>query len=259
MVMAKSRLKSYLKYWREIILFLVLIYILLSLRSCQQYTETIKGLESFNSKIANQLSFESQEVKRWKDSYNQEHQVVRELTINKQAAELVLDSLSQLLKIKSKQIKSTSSTVINLQAGGRPIITPLQKDSNYNIKIGDITFSSLPVTRLNWTDPKGYVQIGGVLFTPNNQDTLWVKGTDTLNITRYWKRKWFLGPKQHYIDVSNSNPYISTNSYKGVQIKESRKNWSVGPFMGIGYGERIEINKPSIVIGVGVQYSLFKF
>ena len=62
-----------------------------------------------------------------------------------------------------------------------------------------------------------------------------------------------------YIDVSNINSAIIDLNSSNLIKKKFDKKWSIGPYVGIGIGTYQEKIRPELQIGIGIQYSLWKF
>lgn len=209
-------------------------------------TNTSAALVEYDRTKEKQINLE--QVKIWKDKYNKEHFLLEKERLNKEVFERQADSMARLLNIKSKQIKQVSH--IKTQVVLSEKLKTIYKTDT--IKIGeksqvinytDFTFKD------NWIDIRGNV---------GKNDSIYIKGSDTLIRVDYVKRKWLLGRKRYYTDFSNKNPYIHIKGLKEVELVRKRENWSVGPFVGIGliYGHKVEF-KPTV--GVSLQYSLIRF
>jgi len=77
------------------------------------------------------------------------------------------------------------------------------------INYTDFTFKD------NWIDIRGNV---------GKNDSIYIKGSDTLIRVDYVKRKWLLGRKRYYTDFSNKNPYIHIKGLKEVELVRKREN-----------------------------------
>lgn len=95
-------------------------------------------------------------------------------------------------------------------------------------------------------------------YNPEN-DSLWLDYDIHLNIAKYTKRKWFLGEKQHFIDVWADDPRVKIQGLKTFTIaQELPRRWSFG--LHGGYG--VTLNDPfrfAPYIGAGISYNLIHF
>lgn len=181
---------------QEYAMIIVLILVsLLGFKGCQQ-NKLEKTLSDYQKRLDNQWD----STRHYKDKYNKEHAVAEKVIVEKYILQNDLKWLSEELRIKPKQIRGSSkiTTVID---------TFFKVDSFYS-------------------DP--YVRIVKV------KEGIKLKLTDTLQVTDYWKRKWFLGNKRYYVDVKNSNPYVKTTSILAREIK---------------------VKKPTIIIGPSINYN----
>lgn len=200
------------------------------------------------SKQVSDKKIDLSQVQVWKDKYNNEHYKLERLQVDKSVLQAQTDSLAKLLKIKSKQIQSFT----NIKSG-----IVIDKKVDYSVKHDTVWKDGKQIIieyrpfsyKDKWIDIKGDL---------GKNDSIHIKGTDTLTKTDYWKRKWFLGKKHYYSDFSNQNPYIKIQGLKQVEVKSTTSRWSIGPSFQLSarLGTPIQI-VPSI--GVSLQYNLIKF
>lgn len=216
----------------------------------QQAITELHKLSAWTDSVSNS------KIKTWTDKYGAEHARAENLAVHDAAMADYADSVAKLLKVKPSQIYAISNLEGNTAINATPTI-----DSTETTKVpcGTDTIKVTEAFDFHYTDAWTHI-IGRVgLGAVNN---IQVDMTDTLKRTDYWDRKWFLGSKTYYSDLTNSNPHDHITGYKGVQLAgetENAKQWSVGPAIGVGYGPGSAFNKPSFWFGVSVQYSLFKF
>lgn len=179
-------------------------------------------------------------VKRWVDINNTTHNEYQVLLIEKQRIQL--DSLSKLLKIKDKQLKSFTDLQWNFTLEDKWKIDTIYIDSSFKY------------TQFQWQDK--WIFIKGDI---GNTDSFSIKGIDSISISNYWKRKWFLGNKKHYIDISNSNPHISYSNLRSIELvdRKQKSRLSIGPYIGVGYNN-LKLNRPTFSIGLSLNYQLIK-
>jgi hypothetical protein len=77
--------------------------------------------------------------------------------------------------------------------------------------------------------------------------------TVPIYLTQYWKRKWFLGRKTHYVDGYSTNPSAHITNLQSIRINAKEPGrFGVGPFLGV-------TTEGKIGVGICVSYSLFRF
>lgn len=187
-------------------------------------------------------------TKEWKDKYDQTHLTLEKERLSKEVFKKSADSMAKLLKIKDNQIKQITHIKTQLE---------IQKQLNTHIKVDSIIkdgeHAYITYTEFNYKDK--WIDIRGDV---GRNDSIYIKGSDTLVRVDYVKRNWLLGKKRHYVDFTNKNPYIKIEGLKEIELKQNKEKWSIGPFFGLGivYGQKIEL-KPTI--GVSLQYNIIKF
>lgn len=172
------------------IIILVILVSLLAFKSCQQ-NKLEKQLSDYQERLDNQWD----STRHYKDKYGKEHAVAERILVEKYALQNELKWLSKELGIKPKQIKGTTKIV-------NEIDTFFSIDSFYSDR---------------------YITI------VKTDSTVKLKLTDTLQVTDYWKRKWFLGSRKYYVDIKNSNPYVKTTSILAREIKVKKPTILIGP------------------------------
>jgi hypothetical protein len=80
----------------------------------------------------------------------------------------------------------------------------------------------------------------------------------SLNIAKYWKRNWFIAPKQYFVDLYSDDSRIKINSVKRYTLSvQSPKRLGVG--LSAGYSYIPFLNKWQPSIGIGLNYNLIEF
>lgn len=80
----------------------------------------------------------------------------------------------------------------------------------------------------------------------------------SLNIAKYWKRNWFIAPKQYFVDLYSDDSRIKINSVKRYTLSvQSPKRLGVG--LSAGYSYIPFLNKWQPTIGIGLNYNLIEF
>jgi hypothetical protein len=259
---------SFIEYhWKAIVnitIGLLCLFLIFAIKGCEKKNQLINDLKKvsvYSDSIANS------KITVWKDKYGKEHDRAENLVVLSAAFAQDLDSISRLLKVRPHAITATNKSGFNFNLdekmhvdtmyewsappmpdhSGNSIWTPVNSPQEDAV-IGSINFSWSD----NWTKINGSIGDG--------KDSIHITGTDTLKRTDYWKRKWLLGKKVYYSDFTNSNPHVQLAGYKGMQFADNSKKWSMGITAIIGYPTTgIDLKKPSIYFGIGVQRTLFKF
>lgn len=203
-------------------------------------------------------SVSSAQIKFYKDQAGKEHARAENLVVHDQAMEMLADSAAKALKVKADQVTTLTNEMTKTYVSVTPIVdtisigyinVPCKGDSVKSIVSLPFEFND------PWVDISGQVGIKGL----NHIDFLL---RDSLKQATYWKRKWLLGPKTYYTDITHTNPYIQTEGYRGLslsQVSSDATKWSIGPVIALGYAPGFSLSKPQFFFGVGVQYSIKKF
>jgi hypothetical protein len=80
---------------------------------------------------------------------------------------------------------------------------------------------------------------------------------DLVIVNRVQSNGWFKG---HTVvtEVVNKNPYSKTvnSATFNIDTKVPRRPWSIGPYVGYGFGDGIT---PNVSVGIGLQYGFIRF
>lgn len=171
-------------------------------------------------------------VKIYSDSSGYLHSVISSLEMERNSYKSTLDSLAQVLKVKSKDISSVSNitTETNLDVSGEPII---QKDSSV------YTFSK----------KDNYLSLSGEV-SPSRYN-IHLSLVDTITTISYRKNHLFKADET-FLDISNSNPYVKVNKGRSVIIKERKPFATIGPYLGYEI-----FPKQHLSFGISVQKPIF--
>lgn len=175
------------------------------------------------------------DVTFWQDKYSNEHATVEEVVLERNQMKEYSDSISKLLKIKSKQIDQISiiEAKIDIKA---PLIVVEGETIQEGVKFKVQKFTY---------DDKPWLSINGFVGAP--KDSVFVKGTDTIVNTQYWERKWFLGRKNWKSDISNVNKHIKITGIRTVGIRPKDPNFIIAPSITVIY-------PLGVVPGVSIVY-----
>lgn len=229
------------KYWKGILITgLVITLILLLFPNLS----AIRKDAAKQTKSIIDKKIDLSDVQQWKDKFNILHMKLEKIQVEKEVLQVYSDSIAKVLKIKSKNIQSItqikSGVVVNQKL---TIESKTDTIKNKPIHYTDFSFSD------KWINIKGDI---------GKNDSIYIKGTDTLTKVDYSKRKWFLGKKHYYSDFSNKNPYIHIEGLKQVESKTSASKWGIGPSIGVSarLGDKIEIFP---IVGISLQYNFITF
>lgn len=217
----------------------LLIIVLILLNTCNRIkTKVIVDQAITQSDKVERKQIDLQDVKIWKDKYNNEHLKLEVIKVQKIVMEHYADSLARLLKIKPKQIQSVANVKSSVELKEKLVVDTVYVDSTKSYS----TFK--------WSDK--WISIKGDI---GNTDSISIVGIDTLTKIDYWKRNWILGKKRYYTDISNQNPHIKLTGFKSVEvIGKKEKRLGIGPYIGLQFnGTTIS---PSL--GVALSYQLIK-
>lgn len=189
-------------------------------------------------------------VKRYKDSAGNEHIVVKDGKNIITKAELknperplnIIDSSAKLLKIAATEIQRVTRINILMNDSlmkARKIISGLNKQLSYAYNDRFVS--------LKFTPPIDTADTGTFAFAYNAD----------LNIVQYQKRKWFLGAKESFIDISSNDPRTTIRGVKQLTVKQETPqfglrlqgsvnyNLSTGNY-GVGPGVRVDLGRFSL-------------
>ena len=100
---------------------------------------------------------------------------------------------------------------------------------------------SLPVYRFQKQDE--WFSISAQVF-PTKTLIENVSFNNTMTFSHRWERKNFLAKKTYFVEVKNSNPYVTIYGVQNYQIQDHRRFWEQGKFwFAIGTGVGILITK----------------
>ena len=68
--------------------------------------------------------------------------------------------------------------------------------------------------------------------------------TNNITFSQTWERKNFLAKKTYFVEVKNTNPFVTIQGVQNYEIKENTRFWEQGKFwFAVGTGVGILINK----------------
>lgn len=156
-----------------------------------------------------------------------------------------LDSIEKSFGIKVKNLQNALTTA--QQTNIEVDVTP---DSVIRVKT-DTIYSDV----IFFHDYQKWYKIDGLASFDKVKIDLEVY--DSISFATSWKRdKWF-HRKTLYTEAISKNPDTKVVFLQSVNVKQSEPGrFSLGPYIGIGVGESLS---PSVQVGIGLQYSLFRF
>lgn len=188
-----------------VVLFVAIIIGLISLiRSCNQAKQTVSTIKTISQ-------IDSTPIKYWQDMYGKEHAQVQIAKVTARDMSLLYqgkwDSLKRALKLKDRQIIALTNATAKFTGGGYAKTDTLYiPDTNGRLN-----------TVINFCFNDDVINICGT------HDSLGTKvdytGVLQANVTSYWRRKWFLGRRRYYIDVSGNSDKVQIIGLKGYLIK----------------------------------------
>ena len=243
----KAKYTLILKILGIIILILVLFFFI---KSCKKPIEP-----DYKETYINNLK---QQIKIYKDDSGRIHARLQEISFSKENDRVLyireVDSLSKLLKIKSKQIDHVAQASTETKDSGKvktnEVITDktkkdvingrdttyLVKDTSYALKVDD-----------------GHLKFNGLVSKDSTKYNYVYK--DSLTFVQFHENYGFLGlKKRNLLDVSSSNPKTTITNAKGYSIQDSYKN-----FISIGIGAQYSYMGASgwkVTPGIGVYFDL---
>lgn len=145
--------------------------------------------------------------------------VIRHVSELDTSARKELDSVTRLLAIERKQLKEWKQYGISVKAQLDAVKT--DTSFRYTDKWADIEY----------VKPKDTLSSGHFNFSYNAE----------VNYAEYWRRKWFLAPKKHYIDFWISDPRATINSVKRVKFEVKEPFVKVDVNAGAYYTDHLNV------------------
>lgn len=169
-----------------------------------------------------------------------EHLVVKEVTVgsnedkNIAVGTAYIDTLKQAIKVAEKQIDQVTKINASLKAEN---IVLKQSAANHVYEYQD-----------KWLSLSYY----------SDSNKLDLHYAISLNTTKYWKRSWFLAPRQYYVDIFSDDPRIKIGNIKRYTVAEPKpKKIGIGLQVGYSYNPFNNEWRPSL--GFGLNYNLIRF
>lgn len=215
------------------VLIVLLLILFARIQSCQ------------TSRADKRLKEQQDSTKYWTDKYGNAHAELQEIILEKEQMKKQVDSISEVLKIKPKQvIKYIKADLI--------VNTVLVTDVD-TVKITDTAGVGTIVYDIKYRDST-FLSLEGRV--PSNPQKFKIGLNAQITYTEYWKRKKILGlkigSKERFIDLGTNNPYVTLDNAKAYKLKPDRK---LKVKTGIGIG--VTVNPITGKILPGVQFGIF--
>lgn len=170
----------------------------------------------------------------WQDDNGQQHA--------KEVAHIV--SLEAALTAKDKEIQRLADKLHLRTAQIKDMLEVMARDSGHvTVRVDtfidssrkDVAGNPIKVQRFGYKDT--WAEIDGQISEGIADIDYSV--SVPINVTTYWKRRWFLGRKTYYVDGTSSNPNVSITGINKVMIKDRMPGrFGIGPYVGIDISGR---------------------
>jgi hypothetical protein len=95
----------------------------------------------------------------------------------------------------------------------------------------------------SFQDSTKFYSISGRV-SPNEAILKKISFTNAITFSQRWERKHFLAKKTYFVEVKNSNPYVTIQGVQNYQIEENTRLWHQGKFwFAVGTGVGILISR----------------
>jgi hypothetical protein len=216
------------------------IAILSWIQTCNIKNEALARLERTN-----------QQVIYWKDQSGNAHATLKKVQREKSQIKKEVDSIAAVLKIKPKTITSYIEADAKVDTIIKPEYTTTTIHDTVRID-GGFRIDTILAYKVDYQDSV-WLSIKG---TVPSKDGLKVTLQAKISVTEFWQRKWFLGKKNHYIDITTDNPYITLSNAKSLHLRPSPR-FRVRPGIGVGvtYDPISRTYTPGLQAGVYIFFS----
>lgn len=229
-----------------IIIFILLIILLGSIRSCQRKQSNISSLQNTISILDSSYQ---KSVRVWKDKEKNTHYTIKQLELDKESLKLYTKELERKLGVKTKNLYTATTFSTNTKIE-KELIVEILRDTIYTDTLQQYNFSFQD----QWADIKGCVG-----DSVNCKDSISIHLVDSYEMVEYRKKHLFK-QDEYFIDISNKNPYIQLSSLKSLKLQQTPKKIALGISFGVGYGTENIISKspyPQLQVGISFIYLPF--
>jgi len=193
--------------------------------------------------LRNKRTYTAEVIQDYVAPDSTKHQVIREnIYASPEAAFAVdtgyVDSIAMALNIANSQITSLLRANANLE--------------------GKLQASAVTMDSLN---KRVYTFNGDFLkaVLTERDSMLNYKYNAELNIVNYWKRKWVLGQKEYFIDLSARDPNMRINGLSQFTVRQAIPDNNFGIGIQAGYYFDPETGTFRPAIGAGISYNIVRF
>jgi hypothetical protein len=238
----------YKDYAIKILTVLVMIFMTVALYLYLRYSRQEKLLEQKNSVIKEQnavIEYRTNELGKVIADKNAAEISYKEL---RESYPKLAESITRDFDIKLKNLKVYMEAEFKASGKGNSTVN--------NHYYTDSTGVRVPFWKLKASD--GYLDLLATVYDSTNAPFKY-DYSDTIKYAFNVKKKWFLGNETLYGSGMLSNPNAKINNSTSILIKDFRdKRWSLGPYVGVMpyYDDKLSFR---FSVGVGLQYSVFKF
>lgn len=189
------------------------------------------------------IEYQHDTIKLYRDKAGSEHAQRRmteaDLSMLKATYQAQIDSLSNRLGIKEKQLQSVTSIGTKTEGRIKPDIDTIVKADS--------------TTDFHFHYADKWLKLDGWLGSSTHID---YEMQDSLIASVFFKKKNWFAKRQMFLDAFSMNPNVKTTGLTGYKVpyKEPGR-WGIGPYVGLSYlNKRIQ---PSF--GASLHYSFVRF
>lgn len=160
-------------------------------------------------------------VQYWRDMWGREHASRMVVEGDRRTLEIFykgkLDSARQELGLNKRQLKELTEIAAHVQGGGQGVVTPelvVIHDTVNGVVYVDTGRAFVYVDSMG-SDTLAVITGEVGARVANVKYGVWV----SLQKKEYWKRRWLLGRKRYYNDVTSRNPRVRVTGLEGIRIK----------------------------------------
>lgn len=216
--------KTLSKFWKDLIIILLVILLFSSVRSC--------NVQKSNAEIAINAKDSAYNVARYYK--NREGELIAQVKTHEVTISQLKDN-EETLGIDNKKLKKQIGSLNNLVAYWQGKGSVVYHDTIQTVLV-DTVIQDKPFKVFQYEDT--YLSAKGFIDNLDNKITL--EYNYSLNfdfkITSYYKSTGFLKKKQLVTDIYFSDPHLKLSEFKGVVIKQPPKRWYETRGAAIGFG-----------------------
>lgn len=173
--------------------------------------KTCNKARHYDAKAITKLRVDS--ATYWRDLWHTEHATRQVIEGDREALHLFygakMDSLTKRLKLKQKQLQDMSEVL--LQAQGQVVTVPVPEIRRDTVNGIEYIYHG---QAFSWRDE--YMTMDGYVDSAIAKVNYSI--VVPMHVNRYWKRRWFLGKKRHYIDAYCDNPNVKITGLEAIKV-----------------------------------------